>query len=88
MQNRRFDEGDCLEKIFRCEVATTDIAQCLNDEQCLILLIEKKCVGVCVSLHVVVRRIRRVYFHISESHKQSFVSLRALRFIFLSSYLL
>ena len=46
MQNRRFDEGDCLEKIFRCEVATADIARCLNDEQCLILPIEKECVGV------------------------------------------
>ena len=37
------------------------------------------------SLDVVVRGIRRVYFHVSKSRKQSFVSLRALRFIFLSS---
>ena len=32
MQNKRFDEGDCLEKLFTCEVAATGTALCLDDE--------------------------------------------------------
>ena len=32
MQDRRFDEGDCLEKLFMCEVVTVGIVVCLHDE--------------------------------------------------------
>ena len=63
MQNKRFDEGDCLEKLFTCEVAAIGTALCLDDEQCLFFLFRS--VWACVSLDVVVGRIEGVYFHVS-----------------------
>ena len=39
MQNRHFDEGDCLEKLFMCEVVAAGTALCLDDEQCLFSLL-------------------------------------------------